>query len=474
MATLIENAVKGQRSAINTLYDANKQKVYFIAQCLLGEQEQAANAAMTVFKEAWANLESAVIATEEQFTNYVVCRVLDYCKGKLLKRNPKALRVPIGKDFLVPTHLTVRDSADTELEYVLKNLPHTQKYIFVMHTAGCMEVMQIARVLKFDSKTVRTAIEAEAENMKRLLAMSGKGHACSYEDILEDIKQAEADAVVPSYVDEQMTAIINAIATPAEEKEKKRKYTISVLSALIGACVVIALLIFCLTSDTFHTSPNGEESSPTTTNTAEPTDEAEEPTDEAEKPTESEETEATESGDVDSNALDENLLYYADIAIADYGTITVQLDQASAPITCANFVGLAESGFYDGLTFHRIMAGFMMQGGDPEGNGTGGSDETIVGEFPDNGYDNNLTHTRGAISMARSSDYDSASSQFFIVQEDSNHLDGQYAVFGYVTEGMDVVDAVCDAAEPTDSNGTISAEDQPVITSIIIRTEAVQ
>ena len=135
---------------------------------------------------------------------------------------------------------------------------------------------------------------------------------------------------------------------------------------------------------------------------------------------------------------------------------------------------LAESGFYDGLTFHRIIEGFMMQGGDPEGNGTGGSDETIVGEFLDNGYDNNLTHTRGAISMARSNDYDSASSQFFIVHEDSEYLDGQYAVFGYVTEGMEVVDAVCAAAEPTDGNGTISAEDQPVITSITIRTEAVQ
>ena len=149
------------------------------------------------------------------------------------------------------------------------------------------------------------------------------------------------------------------------------------------------------------------------------------------------------------------------------------MDQASAPITTANFVSLAESGFYDGLTFHRIIEGFMMQGGNPEGNGTGGSDETIVGEFAANGYDNTLSHTRDAISMARSSDYDSASSQFFIVHEDSSaSLDGQYAVFGYVTEGIEVVDAVCEAAEPTDGNGTIDAEAQPVITSITIRTEA--
>lgn len=118
------------------------------------------------------------------------------------------------------------------------------------------------------------------------------------------------------------------------------------------------------------------------------------------------------------------------------------------------------------------MEGFMMQGGDPNGDGTGGSENTIVGEFADNGYENNLSHTRGAISMARSGDdYDSASSQFFIVQEDSTYLDGQYAVFGYVTEGLEVVDAVCEAAEPTDDNGTIEADAQPVIPSITIRTE---
>ena len=161
--------------------------------------------------------------------------------------------------------------------------------------------------------------------------------------------------------------------------------------------------------------------------------------------------------------------YYADIEIQDYGTVTVQLDAEAAPITVENFVNLAESGFYDGLTFHRIIDGFMMQGGDPEGDGTGGSDTTIEGEFSDNGVENNLSHTRGAISMARSSDYDSASSQFFIVQEDSTYLDGQYACFGYVTEGMDIVDEICTSAQPTDDKGTISADQQPVITSITIR-----
>ena len=169
--------------------------------------------------------------------------------------------------------------------------------------------------------------------------------------------------------------------------------------------------------------------------------------------------------------LDENMSYYADIEIADYGKITIHLDPDAAPITCANFVALANGGFYDGLTFHRIMSGFMMQGGDPEGTGMGGSENNIVGEFETNGYENPLSHTRGVISMARANDPNSASSQFFICHADSDFLDGQYAAFGEVTEGMDVVDAVCEKAKPTDDNGTIPAEDQPVMTSVIIRTE---
>jgi len=168
--------------------------------------------------------------------------------------------------------------------------------------------------------------------------------------------------------------------------------------------------------------------------------------------------------------LDAAATYYADIDIADYGVITVQLDQEAAPVTCANFVELAESGFYDGLTFHRIIAGFMMQGGDPLGNGTGGSENNIVGEFASNGIDNDLSHERGVISMARSGDPNSASSQFFICHEDSDFLDGDYAAFGVVTEGLDVVDAVCAEAQPTDDNGTIPAEAQPVINSVKIRT----
>ena len=158
--------------------------------------------------------------------------------------------------------------------------------------------------------------------------------------------------------------------------------------------------------------------------------------------------------------------YIAKIEVEDYGTITLKLEGKKTPITVQNFVDLAKSGFYDGLTFHRIIKGFMIQGGDPNGNGTGGSDKTIKGEFKDNGVKNNIKHKRGVISMARSSDYDSASSQFFIMQEDNDSLDGQYAAFGHVTKGMKIVDQICEDADPMDDNGTIAESKQPVIKTI--------
>lgn len=160
--------------------------------------------------------------------------------------------------------------------------------------------------------------------------------------------------------------------------------------------------------------------------------------------------------------------YTAELVIRDYGTITFDMDADQAPITVTNFVTLAEEGFYDGLTFHRIIDGFMIQGGDPNGNGTGGSGKTIKGEFSSNKVDNDQTHTRGAVSMARSSDKNSASSQFFIVQEDSDFLDGEYAVFGYVTSGIEIVDKICKDTPVTDNNGTVEAENQPVIESITV------
>lgn len=155
------------------------------------------------------------------------------------------------------------------------------------------------------------------------------------------------------------------------------------------------------------------------------------------------------------------------ICVEGYGDIRVELDPAYAPETVENFISLAEDGFYDGLTFHRIIEGFIIQGGDPSHDGTGGSAEKIKGEFSANGVENTLSHTRGVISMARRGDsYDSASSQFFILHEDATHLDGQYAAFGVVVDGMSVVDAIAEGDYPSDGSGTIPYEYQPVISYV--------
>lgn len=169
--------------------------------------------------------------------------------------------------------------------------------------------------------------------------------------------------------------------------------------------------------------------------------------------------------DKDEKAYSEGL-HHVEIKVKDYGTIKLELDADTAPVTVSNFIQLAEDGFYDGLTFHRIISGFMIQGGDPLGDGTGGSDEEIKGEFAQNGVENDISHDRGVISMARSNDPDSASSQFFIVHEDSQFLDGSYAAFGHVTDGIEIVDEICEDTPVQDGDGTVDPDDQPVITSV--------
>ena len=174
---------------------------------------------------------------------------------------------------------------------------------------------------------------------------------------------------------------------------------------------------------------------------------------------------ATEAG---ASAEPFTKVRHAEITVKDYGTIKLELDEGTAPITVENFIRLAKDGFYDGLTFHRIMDGFMIQGGDPLGNGTGGSKENIKGEFSSNGVNNPISHVKGVISMARANNPDSASSQFFITVADSTFLDGSYAAFGRVTEGMEIAEKIAKDAKPVDNNGTIPAAQQPVIEKIVI------
>ena len=222
-----------------------------------------------------------------------------------------------------------------------------------------------------------------------------------------------------------------------------------IIIGIIVALVIIAIVCFAIYNNRIKDN----------TNTVEPTSQEENNTEQ--NIVNNEENEESEVNDMYSSGT-----HHAQIVIKDYGTISLELYADIAPITVSNFAKLVNEGFYDGLTFHRIIEGFMIQGGDPLGNGTGGSDENIKGEFAMNGVQNSISHVRGTITMARATSYNSASSQFFIMQEDTPSLDGQYAAFGKVTDGIEIVDNICEDTQVEDSNGTVLKENQPVIEKI--------
>lgn len=443
MTTIIEQAVKGQRKAMEQLYEANKQKVFFVSSLLLGNEAEAAEAAAFAFKNVWDGMTANGVQSEDDFRHLAIRKAADYCKRKVMKETPKAFRLPHCRNFLISGDKSLVDSGENIYTEILNLLPPLQRFILVLHSVGEYTYEQIAVMFKFDIKTVGLALDAERTNIERIIRHLDENKN-TYEWVLETICDEEENAKIPTCLDERSYAVIDGIAKPIEKKKKKKQITIIGTIALAVCMLAFGIIVFATRDAANTTSTNSDDTSDTSDDSiiSEPI--------------------------ID---LDETLTYYADIEIADYGTVTVELNQSEAPVTVSNFVNLAQNGFYDGLTFHRIAEDFVIQGGDPNGDGTGGSDNCIVGEFTDNGYENCLSHTRGAISMARSTDYNSASSQFFIVHEDSTELDGQYAVFGYVTEGMEVVDAICEAAEPTDDDGTIPADAQPIITSVTIRTE---
>ena len=198
------------------------------------------------------------------------------------------------------------------------------------------------------------------------------------------------------------------------------------------------------------------ESLPETTTAPAETTEAAETTENAE---ESKRDESSDSDKAESSESEKT-----ETVSADGKTFVITLHPDTAPITCENFESLVNEGFYDGLTFHRVVEGFMAQGGDPMGTGMGGSTRKIKGEFASNGVENNLSHKRGVVSMARSMEPDTASSQFFICYDDScTFLDGNYAAFGEVTEGMDVVDDFLKVPRSLGSDGDISSPDKDII-----------
>ncbi len=450
MATNFEAAANGNRKSMSALFEANKQKVYYVSFLLTGKKTEAIEATNFVFKNVWDSINAHDIKTDDEFMHLAIRKATDYTKRNISKRDNKAFKIPAKLNFLI----NLESKSDKEYPLitteVLSYLPYLQRFILVLHTVGEYLPEQIASTFKLDMKTVGFALDAENINIHRILSLM-KETDTDYTSFIELLKNGEDEIDFPVEVNNHAYTVINNIAGPIERK--KKRLIIRICAVILSLIILTGGIVHIVINDNNATTSGGDNSQSDTADSTLITEPVIE--------------------------LDETATYYADIEIENYGTVTVKLDQSAAPVTVSNFINLAQNGFYNGLTFHRIMEGFMMQGGDPNGNGTGGNTDAlgneinIVGEFENNGYENTLSHTAGAISMARATEYDTASSQFFIVHTDDyvDSLDGEYAAFGCVSEGMDIVNKICEAEYTIDENETIAAAEQPVIKLITIRTE---
>lgn len=471
MLTLIQRALRGQADAMTELYQNNKKQVFYLCCALLGNTIEADRATTHVFKSSWEVLLSGKIENESDFTDTVIRKTVNYCKSKVSKNDQKLFRIPQNKNFAGTQYSSDRIVTDGDAcDQVLNNLPVLHRFIYVCSALAGWSEDDISSLIHSNKETVRLALAAEETNISKILSCisqkTGEKATLSSDEFHKLLVKNSNNATVAKAVDSVVLLGIDSIAAPIAAKRKKKMITVS--SVATGSVLLLLLAVLGVAKLASSAEQQAEyDSGYDAGYNAGYNAGYDEGYDYGYGDGLVSEAETTWMTEV------ENPTHYAVIDVADYGTITVALDGNTAPETVENFVTLAEKGFYDGLTFHRIYEGFVIQGGDPNADGTGGNTDengneiNITGEFYYNGYDNYLSHVRGAISMARSDDYDSASSQFFIVHEDSTEsLDMLYAAFGYVIEGMDVVDAICEAAEPIDGNGTMEYEDQPVITSI--------
>lgn len=433
MSVTVQKAASYHGKQMLILFEQTKQKAYYLASWLLDDAGKAQVVVAEAFNAVFRDLASSNIKTEKEFSDFVILKTGEYCRAVILKKDPKALRIPDERNFRINGEIFPKAGKTTDIQRIIAQFNDLQRFIFVMNNVSGCEENQIAAFLKLDTKTLNKAVADEEFNVQKILEALNKS-SITYEDVKDEFIRQEKLTPVPAKLSDAVENSIADICSVYERQRQKKAAVITISVATV--CAVVVALVSGFVVD-FSKLFSGDEK-------------------------------GSASVDYVDSVEDITAEYYADIEIENYGNIKVALDADAAPKTVENFVSLANEGFYDGLTFHRIIDNFMIQGGDPDANGLGGSGVNITGEFAANGFENYISHTRGAISMARSDPYDSASSQFFIVQSDSTHLDGMYAGFGYVTEGMDIVDKICSDAEPTDGNGTIPKDKQPVIASIKI------
>lgn len=439
---LIAKAALGDKKSLDFICEKYGKYVYFFCTTVISDNKKAENA----FKKSFKAIFSAISKNPntDNLDEIVKSETAKVCKSAIFDENNHengaAKMQPFGDKDKISSASAITAEQKNLFVNALKSINANQRIVVLLNLLCDYNTKKIADILKISEDKVQNSLEYGRENIKKQLRTSDSKF--TKRDIIflmtasaNIVKEVAAQAKIPDSIDSFLDEIVLSLAKPQKSDKKKAWIVISAVAVFLVAVIVV----FVITSNKSNGSAGATNDSASASNVS-----------------------AT-IGESQAKGT-----HHAEIDIKDYGVIKVELNGDVAPITVANFINLANSHFYDGLTFHRIIDGFMMQGGDPLGNGTGGSENTIKGEFSQNGVENNLSHTRGAISMARSTDMDSASSQFFIVQSDSTYLDGQYACFGYVTDGMDIVDEICKNAVTTDSNGSVSAENQPVINSITI------
>lgn len=439
---LIAKAALGDKKSLDFICEKYGKYVYFFCTTVISDNKKAENA----FKKSFKAIFSAISKNPntDNLDEIVKSETAKVCKSAISDENnyenSTGKMQPFGDKDKISSASAITAEQKNLFVNALKSINANQRIVVLLNLLCDYNTKKISDILKISEDKVQNSLEYGRENIKKQLRTSDSKF--TKRDIIflmtasaNIVKEAAAQAKIPDSIDSLLDEIVLSLAKPQKSDKKKAWIVISAVAVFLVAVIVV----FVITSNKSNGSAGATNDSASASNVS-----------------------AT-IGESQAKGT-----HHAEIDIKDYGVIKVELNGDVAPITVANFINLANSHFYDGLTFHRIIDGFMMQGGDPLGNGTGGSENTIKGEFSQNGVENNLSHTRGAISMARSTDMDSASSQFFIVQSDSTYLDGQYACFGYVTDGMDIVDEICKNAVTTDSNGSVSAENQPVINSITI------
>lgn len=422
----------------------------------LAEEKDNANSVTAIFKSVLPLVMKKEINDKNEFSTTIIDETAKHCR-RILDKKYQAFKIIQSRNFSNISHENpIVEQKDSMYRMVMDSLPKFNRFVYILKHMYNYDVRKIADLLKTNTDVVNVILKSEEAHLSRIgyfaKELNDKLNPLNPEEFHKNLSNQKNTLAIPETTRSAVFQYAEKICAPIKEKEKKKKIKISVVGTILLIIAVIAAGICVGIGNSGENIIGGAdvETDITISNDADVSLDY---------------NEATDSG----TTLNNKSAYYADIEIENYGTVTVALNSDEAPQTVENFVKLANEGFYDGLTFHRIMDGFMMQGGDPNGDGTGGSDENVVGEFSENGYENNISHTRGTISMARSNDYNSGSSQFFIVHEDSTFLDGQYAAFGHVTEGMDIVDEICSSSNPTDDNGTILADEQPVITTVTIR-----